>query len=321
MPTDHEVDTGYAARPAADVAAFTATAPMERMYVFAEKEMALRDKAMETSDAASRQLLLEQADRVAEMRDSIAAVAMAPAVEHGRSGTGVEGAHFLTDVRAPCPVPPAPRPQPEPAPAPAHNRPRKCGHTLCPSAPDDTIRFGRLCTVCAPYGGWVDSCPGCVEESLAPAQDLGTHPTHLAADLPVAAPVIDADGALCPCGLPVAVRTATKPNGNYGRVFHRCPLPKLRQCDFFEWADGEPDMSHLAKGSVHRPAEQHADRGRMRNVITATVTVATAPIRGACHPSCAPHACICEHNGNPGASAEPQQFNLTELPKRQMSSS
>ena len=64
MPTDHEVDTGYAARPAADVAAFTATAPMERMYVFAEKEMALRDKAMETGDAASRQLLLEQADRV-----------------------------------------------------------------------------------------------------------------------------------------------------------------------------------------------------------------------------------------------------------------
>ena len=66
----------------------------------------------------------------------------------------------------PCPVPPAPRP-PEPEPAP-YGPPRKCAHAMCPSQADPTLPWGSLCTECHPYGAWRDSCPACVEESVAP---------------------------------------------------------------------------------------------------------------------------------------------------------
>ena len=246
------VDAGYTARPAPEQAA---EAPMERMYVLAEREMTLRDRALETSDAERRHLMLEQADRMAEARDSLAAVAMTPAIDRARTDAsigsdelgGAQSAHALAEITGksvkwgdrddeqvppadgtvlavedcfcglqacvrtagrhngnrgrvfhrcplsgprqcayfvwadgepdksnlpagkPCPVPPAPRPTPGPDTTPAPDPPRKCVHHPCPFAPDATIRFGRLCTACAQYGGWVDPCPACIEESLAAA--------------------------------------------------------------------------------------------------------------------------------------------------------
>lgn len=44
---------------------------------------------------------------------------------------------------------------------------------------------------------------------------------------------------ICPNhGKPAAFRTVMKEGPNNGRKFFACPLPKQKQCGFFEWAEG-----------------------------------------------------------------------------------
>lgn len=44
---------------------------------------------------------------------------------------------------------------------------------------------------------------------------------------------------ICPNhGKPAAFRTVMKEGPNNGRKFFACPLPKQKQCGYFEWAEG-----------------------------------------------------------------------------------
>ncbi|KAH9892651.1 prokaryotic type I DNA topoisomerase [Cubamyces lactineus] len=54
----------------------------------------------------------------------------------------------------------------------------------------------------------------------------------------------------CDCGVPAAERTVTKDNENKGRKFWTCS--QGRQCQFFQWTDGNPGSSSFASSSNGR---------------------------------------------------------------------